>query len=199
MGDILKKTIPAAAIAALAALALGGCAPANSSSTQPAGEAAPALSSQAVANEVLVVDYIVGKWHCKGDTSSEWDSDVQFFGTDSNLQRSIKPDVEFQSNGVMTSLDGPGPKASVSLTEEWEYKGGVLIFGESMNVRMPEKVQIPSTTEVFIGLGGDPSKTSDADAKTDVTFEAASMTMKVAQYLDGHKAINQGQTVTCRK
>ncbi|MDQ0078653.1 DDE-type integrase/transposase/recombinase [Arthrobacter oryzae] len=155
-------------------------------------------SSCPAANEVLLADFLVGRWHCKGDSSGEWDSDVQFFGADSNLVKAISPDVEFESSGVMTSYDGPGKKASVSRTDEWEYKDGALLLGQSY-VKMPERIQVPGTTEAFLGLGDDPAKSSDTDARTELTFGPDSMTMKVAQYVDGHKALNQGQTVTCRK
>ncbi|MBP1136511.1 hypothetical protein JOE31_002743 [Arthrobacter sp. PvP023] len=194
----MKKIVLAGAFAALTAMALTGCAPAATAPAQANQADTPTAISSPAANEVLLADFLVGRWHCKGDSSSEWDSDVQFFGVDTNLVVAISPDVEFESSGIMTSYDGPGKKASVSRTDEWEYKDGALLLGQSY-VKMPEIIQVPGTTGAFLGLGDDPAKSSDTDAKAELTFGPDSMTMKVAQYVDGHKALNQGQTVTCRK
>lgn len=194
----MKKAIPAAVLLAAAGLALSGCSQAASSAPAPAVPASASPAPSPSANEVSIEEYLVGKWHCKGDTAGE----VQFFGMDSNLNVAIQPVVEFESSGIVTQYDDPGWKqADYFRDDEWEYRDGILSFGQSW-AKLAETVPVPGTVEVLFGLGKGPDDSSESskyDSKTDVTFGPDSMTMKVAQYLDGHEATNPGQTVTCRK
>lgn len=187
----MNKAISAAVFAAGTALALGGCAPAATTQPMPVANQTTAVAGPAPKNEVAIENFIVGRWHCTGDSKGE----VAFFGFDSNLVKAVRPDVEFDSNGLMTQYMGPGKNASESRDDEWEYKDGALLMGQTF-VKIPEYIQIPGTAKIELGHGIDPTK---SEAKTEITFGPNSMTMKVAQYLDGHKAKTDGLTVTCRK
>lgn len=109
----------------------------------------------------------------------------------------MEEDITFKSNGTAFLANDPEDVA------DWDYVDGALVVSENPMYRfeIPDRISFPSTVPVTQSSDNGDGKGAEGKAITDVTFDYASMTMKVAEYLDPAEGApsDQGETVTCRK